>query len=439
MSITLAPAPAEKSPFGRLLSQGTLYTAGMQLSNCAVVLPVICAHQGLSWAAGLIFPAYGMGALTGNSISPAVLQRSGRMRHLLLAAVGATAAAMLMLDAFIPWTGMLTAAVFLLTCVVSGIVVGIGCVGYPDLVSNKLSASRRGELLLIQGAIGSVLATGVTLLVVPMLAHGNQMAYRRDLLWLGAVGLAASAIAALFVGPMRSASVTSRMSVRDTYRQGFAVARSQSWFRRYVLTYLLFAPVNLGTFFYTLRAAHHHGSLHVLIVLSSVGLVLGSTLWRRAFRIFGVRGMLLGSALLSVAAIVLCMAAESSGQWSHAWAYGTAFFLATVAAQAIFPSSVSWISVVAAEEHRGTLIGFASTLYNVASAVLGVALGAIAQMHGTIWPDVVMLALTGASVLVSLGAPASEAPRAVVRRMRTVASPERPQTAMAPALSLQAA
>lgn len=437
MSVTLAPtASAQRSPFGRLLSQGTLYTAGMQLSNCAVVLPVICAHQGLSWAAGLIFPAYGMGALTGNSISPAVLQRSGRMRHLLLAAVGATAATMLLLDALIPWTGMLTAAVFLLTCVVSGVVVGIGCVGYPDLVSNKLSASRRGELLLIQGAIGSVLATGVTVLVVPMLAHGNEMTYRRDLLWLGAAGLAASAIAALFVGPMRSASITTRMSVRDTYRQGFAVARSQPWFRRYVLTYLLFAPVNLGTFFYTLRAAHHHDSLHVLIVLSSIGLVLGSTLWRNLFRLFGVRGMLLGSALLSVAAVVLCIAAESSGQWSHAWAYGTAFFLATVAAQAIFPSGVSWIGVLAAEEHRGTLIGFASTLFNVASAVLGAALGAIAQMHATVWPDVFMLILTAAAALAALGAPASETRRASGRRVVRL---ERPLATVSPSVSLQAA
>ncbi|OBF12426.1 hypothetical protein A5730_04050 [Mycobacterium sp. ACS4054] len=435
MSVTLLPtAPAQKSPFGRLLSQGTLYTAGMQLSNCAVVLPVICAHQGLGWAAGLIFPAYAMGALMGNSISPAVLARSGRARHLLLAGLGATAASMLLLDALIPWTGMLTAAVFLLTCVVSGVVVGIGAVGYPDLVSNKLMAARRGELLLIQGAIGSVLATGVTLLVVPMLAHGNQMAYRRDLLWLGAVGLAASAVAALFVGPMGSASTTTRMSVRDTYRQGFAVARSQPWFRRYVLTYLLFAPVNLGTFFYTLRAAHHHGSLQVLIVLSSISLVIGCTLWRQLYRVFGVRGMLLGSALLSVAAVVLCIAAESSGQWTHAWAYGTAFFMATVAAQAIFPSGVSWISVLAAEEHRGTLIGFASTVFNVATAVLGAALGAIAQMRGTVWPDVFLLILTIAAAIATLGAPAPEKRRAVELR---VAGPDR--SAVAPAPCLQAA
>ncbi|ORV56296.1 hypothetical protein AWC03_17300 [Mycobacterium europaeum] len=437
MTLTLAPtASAQTNVFGRLLSQGSLYTAGMQLSNCAVVLPIICAHQGISWAAGLIFPAYGMGAIAGNSMAPAVLQRSGRMRHLLMAVIGATAAALVLLDALIPWTGTLTAAVFLLTCVGAGIVVGVSCVAYPDLVSNKLSAARRGELLLAQGAIGSVLATVVTLLVVPMLAHGDQMAYRRDLLWLGAAGLAASGIAALFVGPMQGTSITARMSVRDTYRQGFAVARTQPWFRRYVITYLLFAPVNLGTFFYTLRAAHHRGSLHVLIILSSIGLVLGSTLWRKVYRVFGVRGMLLGSGLLSVAAVVLCTLAESSGQWSNTWAYGTAFFLATVAGQAIFASAISWISVVAAEQHRGTLIGFASALFNVASAVLGAALGALAQMRGTVWPDVILLTLTVAAAVAALGAPAPEARRAIRRRL---ARSDRSVSAMSPSPCLQAA
>ncbi len=37
-----------------------------------------------------------------------------------------------------------------------------------------------GELLLTQGAAGSVLATGVTLVIVPMLAHGNEMARYHD-------------------------------------------------------------------------------------------------------------------------------------------------------------------------------------------------------------------------------------------------------------------
>jgi hypothetical protein len=70
--------------FGRLHSQGTFYTAGMQLSNGAVVLPLICAHQGLTWVAALIS-----------------------------------------CDAVIPWNGAPTAVVFLLTCAAVGVLLGI--------------------------------------------------------------------------------------------------------------------------------------------------------------------------------------------------------------------------------------------------------------------------------------------------------------------------
>ncbi|GLE53131.1 MFS transporter [Mycobacterium montefiorense] len=433
MSVTLVPAaPAPTSVFGRLLSQGTFYTAGMQLSNGAVVLPLICAHQGLTWLAALLFPAFSLGDIVGNSLSPAVLQRVGPRRHQLLAAIAASVAALTLCDALIPWNGTLVAAVFLLTCAAVGVLLGISGVAYPDLISSKLSATRRGELVLFQGAIGSVLATVVTLFVLPALAHGNEMTYRRDLLWLGAAGLAASAVAALSVGPVQSNSNTTRMSTRDTYRQGFAIARSQPWFRRYVIACLLFAPVTLGTTFYALRTAHQSGSLHVLVILSSIGLVIGSPLWRKVYRLFGVRGMMLGSALLSITAATLTIAAESSGQWVHIWAYGTVFLLATVAGQAVFAAAISWISVVADESHRGTLIAFSSTLVAIESTALAGVLGSLAQNHSTILPDVVVLVLAIGAGLASLGAPPAKTRRAVDRPVRSF-------SVMSPAVSLQAA
>lgn len=308
---------APRNLFGRLVAQGGFYTAGLQLGSGAVVLPVICAHQGLTWAAGLLYPAFCIGAILGNSLSPLILQRAGQLRHLLMAAISATAAALVVCNAAVPWTGVGVAAVFLATTGAGGVVTGVSSVAYTDMISSMLPAVRRGELLLTQGAAGSVLATGVTLVIVPMLAHGNEMARYHDLLWLGAAGLVCSGIAALFVGPMRSVSVTTatRMPLREIYWMGFAIARSQPWFRRYMTTYLLFVPISLGTTFFSLRAAQSNGSLHVLVILSSIGLVVGSMLWRQINRLFGVRGLLLGSALLNAAAALLCMVAESCGQW----------------------------------------------------------------------------------------------------------------------------
>ena len=179
--------------------------------------------------------------------------------------------------------------------------------------------------------------------------------------------------------------------------------------------------------------------MHVLVILSSIGLVFGSPLWRKVYQLFGVRGMMLGSSLLSITAATLTLVAESCGQWAHIWAYGTVFLLATVAGQAVFAAAISWISVVAAESDRGTLIAFSSTLVAVETTALAGALGSIAQNHSTIWPDVVVLVLAVAAGLASLGAPPSETRRAIPRRVRDVAPQGRSFSSLVPAVSLQAA
>lgn len=391
--------------YGRLLTQGTCYTAGMQLSNVAVVLPFVCAHLGMTWTAALLFPAYSIGSITGNSLSPAILQRMGHRRHILLALIASSAAMLLVFDAVVPWNSRLVGPVFMLTSALGGVVVALSAVAYTDMISSKLVAARRGQLFLTQGAAGSTLATFVTLLIVPMLGNGNQLAAYHYLLWLGAAALFGSAVAALFVGPMRRTASTKHSSLRETYRQGFAAARSQRWFRQYALTYLLFAPITLGTSFYSLRAAKHSGTLSALVIVSSIGLVVGSVAWRKVYSRFGVRGMLLGSASLSSAGALLSIVAETSGQWYHMWAYGTVFLLATVSGQPVVAAAVSWISAFAAEEHRGTLIGFSMTLVAIESAVLAAGLGAIAQSHCTVWPVVLVLILTIVAGIAALRAP----------------------------------
>ncbi|CKY10288.1 integral membrane protein [Mycobacterium tuberculosis] len=125
---------APRNLFGRLVAQGGFYTAGLQLGSGAVVLPVICAHQGLTWAAGLLYPAFCIGAILGNSLSPLILQRAGQLRHLLMAAISATAAALVVCNAAVPWTGVGVAAVFLATTGAGGVVTGVSSVAYTDMI-----------------------------------------------------------------------------------------------------------------------------------------------------------------------------------------------------------------------------------------------------------------------------------------------------------------
>lgn len=394
-----------------LLTHGTFYIAGVQLANVSVVLPFICAQRGIYWAAGLLFPAYKVGTILGNSISAFILDTSRHRKPLVLAATASVVSASIVGNALAAETGMLIAAVFLTTSLAAGVAGGISKVAFAEVVSSTLSEVRRSDLVLNQGAIGSVLALVATLLLLPIAIHrGGAATGHADLLWLGAAGLAVAGVAAALVGPVRSAPRRAARRFRDTYREGIAVVRADRWFRRYAVTSLLFVPISLGATFYSLHASAQHadkaGSLHVLVVFASIGLILGSFLWRWVYRrSFGVRGMLLLSALIGSAAAAICIAAQAFHGWSQVWVHGIVFLLATVANQAILAAGISWVNVYAAERERATLIGFTATLVAVETALLGAGLGVIAQKSSAIWPVTILLVLNLIAAAAALRAP----------------------------------
>jgi hypothetical protein len=409
--------------YGVLLTQGTFYTTGLQLANVSVVLPFICAQQGIFWAAGLLYPAYSIGVIFGNSSSPFILERSRHLKHLVIAATSLTMATLILCNALVAVTGVGIAAVFLATSLATGVANGLSKVAFSDVLSSKLTEIRRGNLILNQGAAGALVAIASTLMLVPMLDRRDPVSSHVDLLWLGAAGMAAAGITAVFVGPVHTNSKRPTRRIRDTYRDGLAVARNDHWFRRYVATQLTFVPIGLGTTFYSLHAAQQHankpGSLHILVIATSVGLILGAFLWRIVYRSrFGVRGMLLISALLGCAAAVICILAEVYDTWSQAWVHGIVILFATVANQAILTAAISWINIYAADHHRATLIGFGAVLVAVETSLLGAVLGGIAQKSSAIWPVAILLLLNLLAAVAAVRAPTRTLtpPRHVARR-----------------------
>ena len=408
----MAEVTAERTPgraYRTLLTQGTLYTTGTQLANVSVVLPFICAQQGYFWAAGLLYPAYSIGIVIGNSLSPYVLQRARHLKHLVIATTTGLMATLVAISAFSAWTRLFIAGIFLSVSLATGVVAGISKVAYSEVVSSKLEDHRRSDLVLTQGAIGAIGAIATTLMLLPFLAERDPDHSRLDVLWLGASGLVAAAIAALFIGPVE-ASADQRVTFADTYRDGMRAAKSESWFRRYALIQLVFVPVSLGTSFYSIHASVNHsdtaGSLHVLVISSSVGMVVGSLFWRFVSRTLGVRGMLINSALLGTAAAAICVVMEYRDDLNHIWIYGIVFILATMANQAIFSAGLAWVGAFAADHNRATLIGFGSLLIAVESSILGAALGAVAQNAAVVGPILTLLVLNvGAGVAAVFVAP----------------------------------
>ena len=411
------PAPRDvdvyASRYRILLTQGTFHRTGLQLSNVSVVLPFICAQHGIYWAAGLLYPAYTIGAIFGNSMSPFVVERSRHRKHLVVAASSSITAMLIVCNAVVAEIGVLVAAVFIATSLTAGIAAGISKVAYSDVISSKLPELRRGDLVLTQGAVGALVAIATTLLLIPVIGRRNPVSSHVDLLWLGAAGMAAAGIAAVFVGPVQEKSGRPARRFRDTYRDGMVVARDHPWFRRYAVTQLMFVPISLGSTFYSLHAAEQHGnvagSLHVLVIFACVGLIIGSFLWRIVYRSrFGVRGMLLISALIGSAAAVICILAEVFDVWSQVWMHGLVILLATLANQAVLASAISWINVYAVDHQRATLIGFGAVLVAVETALLGAVLGTIAEKASAIWPVAIILLLNLAAAGVALRAPTRE-------------------------------
>lgn len=129
-----------------LLTQGTLYTTGTQLANVSVVLPFICAQAGYYWAAGLLYPpAYCIGIVGGNSLSPYVLARARHLKHLVIAGTTLMMAALVIISAFSAWTKLFIAGIFLSVSLATGVVAGISKVAFSEVVSSKLDDHRRSD------------------------------------------------------------------------------------------------------------------------------------------------------------------------------------------------------------------------------------------------------------------------------------------------------
>lgn len=397
MAEATTPRPSA-DPYRVLLTQGALYTTGLQLANVAAVLPFLLAQEGIYWAAGLLYPAYSIGIVVGNSLSPVVVERAARLEHLVIATTTAAMAVLVVACGVASWVRFHVAWVFLGVSLLSGVVAGISRVAWSEVISGKLVEDRRNNLVFAQGAIGALIAVITTLMLLPFLADRDPAHSHLDVLWLGASSLLAAAIAAMFIGPVRTAVTRDApVSLSDTYRQGLSTAREHPWFRRYALVQLLFVPVSLGTSFYSIHASVNHsdtaGSVHVLVISSSIGLIAGSLLWRGVSRHGGVRGLLVTSAVLGSLAAVLCVLTEAFDDEQYIWLYGMVFILATISNQAIFSAGLTWVAAYAPERHRATLLGFGALLVAVSSTVVGAALGAVAHQVAVIGPILTILVL----------------------------------------------
>lgn len=250
--------PAKPRRHGALLSLGISYEAGLQLANVSVVLPFILASEGAVWAAGLLYPAFSIGLILGHAVSPATFERLRHVKHLVAAGAAVAMGLLVLLATVAARVEIVVALVFLLTAFGFGVMTAISDVAYSEIIASKLPAAKRPSMVLVHGAFGAVVAIFTTLLIVPLLEDRDPENVHLDVLLIGAAALVAAGLSAIFVGPLQNTGDTvpaPSRSNRETYADGWRVARTEPWFRRYVITQLLFVPVTLGTTFYALHSA----------------------------------------------------------------------------------------------------------------------------------------------------------------------------------------
>ena len=254
MTGTTAGRSGEAGTYRVLVAQGTMYVTGLQLANVTVVLPFIAAEFDLLWVAGLLYAAYSIGIVVGNSVSPYALQRAGHKKHFLIAGSTAIMAALILVAGISAQTGTLVGIVFLVASLTVGLVSAISKVAFSEVISSKLSEGRRRDLVLTQGALGAVAAILITLLLVPYLGQRDVQNSQLDLLWLGAAYFGVAAILAAFIGTVTTGVRHERIALGNAYREGLSrpIATLVSPLRG---DHGVVRPGRLGASFYSVHAS----------------------------------------------------------------------------------------------------------------------------------------------------------------------------------------
>ncbi|NTY58604.1 hypothetical protein [Mycolicibacterium sphagni] len=408
--------PAQGGTYRALLTQGTFFKVGVQVSSISAVIPYIADHLGSpAVVVALLAPAFTAGTMLGTILGPKVLRLTDSVTGLLVGITLTQAAltALVALDiALAPqW---LFAYPLLLACLLIGTVTGSSQVVSPMAMSALLSAQERGDLMLKQAGYSGALVVLITAFTAGRLLPDAPRWHDADLLWISVAAMVVGALccARLRAPGMELAKGPTRMV--DTLHAGRHHLRANRWLRRFLATNLMFVPVILTPTFYAIYAAEFLGtSINVdqFLVFVGVGLLTGIPLWRVVRRNLGVRGVYTCSALISVAAAALCIASQ---QWQIVpglWAFGPAMLLSAVANQALLPAAYDWIFDHADPADAAVLISCTHIVISLGMIVAGFALGLIAEGAPAVWPLLTMLVLTVVAGVAGVQAPGGQRER----------------------------
>ena len=401
--------------FQVLLTQGTLFRVGVQVSSVLIVVPYLADQVGSPRImVALLVPGFTAGALLGMAFGPKVLRISVSVAGLLggIAMIDAALTALIAVDiAVVP--SRFVAYPLLLMCILIGIVSGSLEVVMPVAMSALLSAQQRSDVLLKQSGYAAALVIAITAFAASRFVRDSMPWRDVDLLWIGvaAMVLCAACCFALRTTGVELANGPGR--TLDTLRNGHYYLCTNRWMQRFLVTQLVFMSVTLSPMFYAIYAAESLGAgvgdMDDFLVFVGIGLLAGIPLWRLVRTRLGVRGMYACSAGIGVAAAIICIVSQRWHLLPGLWAMGPVLLLSALANQAVWPAAYDWVFGHASDEQAVVVISYSQIVVSLGVIFAGFALSVAAEYGPDVWPLGLLLALTALACLAATRVPRTTA------------------------------
>ncbi len=279
----------DKRNFRLGVSNGVLYILGTYFVSRSIVIPSFFSHLTHSSALiGLVSQFESIGWYLPQFFAATFVVHHARKMPLYRQAVWLRGTAFLGLALITIWNPdpawLLVFAMLLYGLFSAG--AGLSGFVFLELVAKTIPTNRRGRFFGLRASIGSLLsATFGAWLISLFLVHFAFPTNFGFVFLVGAVIATTGLLCMAIMREPRSPTVPEERSMRDHFREGWKIIRTDKRYANYLNARLLMATWTIGVPFLVLFANNHlgfrTGDLGIFIAADCIGVIAGSYFWGR--------------------------------------------------------------------------------------------------------------------------------------------------------------
>jgi len=389
-------------------ASGTCSKLAEALANPGLVLTWLLAALGAPASlTGLLVPVRQAGSLLPQLAIAGQIRKAARRKWFWAGAGLVQAAALaLMVVSASTLSGAVAGAMIVGLLLVFSLASGVGSVGFSDVVGKTIPKRRRGSLLASRATSGGLLALAAGLLIKNYL--GEDASLTPYLLLVGAAAFL-WVLAALFFGSIaEDPGATS--GGRNTFgelKAGLAAMRKHRDYAKFILARCFLLPIELALPFYALLAREYGGdaigNLGIFLTATAAADVLSNPFWGR-FADRSSRLVMILAAALAVLTGVYALGLDLLPKDGPPWLNALMFLGIGFAQAGIRVGRKTYLINLAPEDERPLYAALANTIVGVV-ALVGSALGLLAEAHSVQLVIVILIALPLIGALIGLRLP----------------------------------